>query len=341
MTSTMSLAEANLQLINHEDKLFESLLKLEFRKAQILKEDGDVTSQKDPDEGEDKPTVEYSEGEETKTAVKENIFKRIVEALKKAFTAIATAFKTLFEKISAIFTKDHPILKKFTDAINNVDNRKGYPGIKNFRAANPDFNFEAAFNKCDELYNKPFVPLDTIMKDDGVVKALEGAFLSDKEEEVWIPDSNFKINPDAFANNRAKEFKQIKLLATLLHTMNDKKIEKTAELMLKNPIFVAGGGDKESYKAAVTKMVKEMHELITTYQEWYKSLRKIVFDLGTYCIRTAHGAKKKNPEGNKEEEVKAESYVIDDGKSVNITEALCWIAGEESDNYVNEMFGLV
>ena len=340
MTSTMSLAEANLQLINHEDKLFESLLKLEFRKAQILKEDGDVSSQKDPDEGEDKPTVEYSEGEETKTAVKENIFKRIVEALKNAFTAIATAFKTLFEKISAIFTKDHPILKKFTDAINNVENRKGYPGIKNFRAANPDFNFEAAFEKCDELYHKHFFDIETVMKDDGgITKALEGAFLSDKEEETWIPDSNFKINPDAFANNRTKEIKQIKTIATIFHTMNDKQIENGAEIMVRNN--KSGTADKESYKTAISKMVKEMHELITTYQEWYRSLRKIIFDLGTYCIRTAHGAKKQNPEGNKEEEVKAESFVIDDGKSVNITEALCWIAGEESDNYVNEMFGLV
>ena len=336
MTSTMSLAEANLQLINHEDKLFESLLKLEFRKAQILKEDGDVSSQKDPDEGEDKPTVEYSEGEETKTAVKENIFKRIVDALKKAFAAIGTAVKALFEKISAIFTKDHPIIKKFADAINNVDNRKGYPGIKNFRAANPDFSFVPAFTRCEEMYKfNSDGKLTVNPNDDSISKSLDGAFLSSEEEENWIPKDNFKINPDAFANNRAKEIKSIKAIAIHNSKISDKDIEKEAAKLAKK-----FGNSKEDYTTVLSKMVHDMRELISTYQEWYKSMRKIIFDLGTYCIRNSHKAKKDVATDNKEE-AKTESFIIDNGKSVSITEALCWIAGEESDNYVNEMFGLV
>ena len=365
MVNSVSLNEAMLQLVNHEDKLFESLLKLEYRKAQILKEDGNVSSQKDPDEGDDAPTVDYAEGEnvddETKKNIKSNIFARIKEAIKRVAAAIAKAFKNLFEALRNIVTKDNTIVKKYADAINQVENRKGYPGIRDFRAANPNFEFKPVFERferdiIDNFISGSFYDGMGDVADSTFGQAAEAynndnvfdkAFLPGKD--LWVPDANFKIADNVFSKNRGEEIDRIGKIAKKMNLPDDKIDTATKKVLTiktkdnKNMALNKKDTGTNVWSEALKLAMSASRNLISTYQEWFKSLRRMLFDLGTYCLSKRKDAFKAATATDKKEDKKPvnASFVIDGDRKVSIAESLCWIAGEESDNYVNEMFGLV
>lgn len=332
-----SIVENMIQLAEDENKLFESILSIEFRKAQIIRE-ADLSDQTDSDDGEDvngapaqadQDTDDGASNTAANETAKKNIFKKIGEALKKAWEAIVNALKKLVIVIKDFVTKDSKLEGIYGKALANKSNLNGFEGIPNYRPINfqakplKDIANEMADLADDVTEKNYFWSEDFVEKCDQVKKDCESV----------LGEAVPKWDGKDFDFSRA--FKELATQQLPADTMKVYKAfaKTTGEKVVQKGLSVAGkevaGKVTDGNAAGATKKINALSgaagAFVKTYGAYYKSLRHAIIACGTYAVRASK--KQAGAEATPEEQAK--------------TESLVWLAGEHSDSYVDEQFAFI
>ena len=303
-------AENAIQWAKDEDKLFESLLKIDFRRAQILKE-ADLDAQTDPDDGEDVKTMDYSEGEASEQ-VKKKLFEKIGEKAKKVLEWLKAALGKVAEKFKEFFYKDSKLVDTFKDALSKKENLAKFEGVKNFAPANVDFNLSDLLSKMaditDALGNGTFLT-DTNWENKCKKLAYDCKGAIGEEVEAWNAYGN--VGPEYFT-------KAIKLLQTNQLTKDVFTIYKKVA----NKSYQGVKPGKEGFDAqkaiyGINLASVAAKTFINTYVQYFKAIRHAVIVCGTAALRAAKGG--------------------DQAKN----EALVWMVSTQSEQHLNESFAFI
>ncbi len=312
-------AETALQLAKDEDKLFESLLKIDFRKAQILKE-ADLDAQTDPDDGEDVAKMDYSEGEEqTKEVVKKKIFEKIAERAQKILDWLKAALGKVAEKFKEFFYKDSKIVKVYGNALANKDNLKGFAGIPNFAAANltAKLPLSEMADISDDLREGKFTEdAQWADKCDNLIDLSKKAL--DAPVEEWNKDGS--ANYDFAAAIKILATNQLtKDVFTVYKKLADsgKVQDKLLAKLEKDESQSATKDEAQQYIGKIKLAADAGKAFVDTYVKYFKALRQAMIVCGTYALKKAKGA----------DQATAESVT--------------WLAGLSSAQYLDESFAFI
>ena len=315
------LVESMIQQAEMENKLFESLLQVNFRKVQVLKEDHDVSSQKDPDEGEDVKTMTYSEGEVDET-VKKKWYEKLADLIKKVATAIANAIDSFFNKIASVVATNKQVFTKFDEALKKNGALNGFPGIENFAAPKLNNN-----DTCIEIIKKYESMVEqyklgnwfdsTLENTVGEIKTMAGGLL-EKPVEAWNKNgsANFDFAKaesalESLANGQSLFGKTIKELRSIAANP-DSILMKLKNSKIKDDVF---GQDNKLAKAAYSNLREACMVMLNANKNYIKALRHAIFACGTYALKKSKG-----------EEVATQE---------------AWVVGIASDQFIDESFAFI
>ena len=326
------LVENMIQLAEDEQKLFESVLAVEFRKAQVLKEDGNLDSQKDPDEGDDvNPAPAQADNDTADDAVKEGIFKKIGTAISNALQWLKEKFNEFITKVKQVILIDNGIVKRYVDAINKADLSK-FPGIDNIVPVNPDFRFDQACATFDVMAKGlsdcsiigGSVEIESNMKK--LKEECDKAYAyANHEPSTWKP-SSFKVSTDVFTKSDPVK---AAMKTVRYFNVNPNSIIGKIKSNAQAKKAEADKGSAE-WQAGIKTVMEGATLLMSTYRTWHKSIRRSIVEIGAWVLKTNKQAEKpaeETKEAEKTEEVKAE--------------AVCWLAGISSDAYIDEQFAFI
>lgn len=336
------LVEDMIQLAEDEQKLFESILAVEFRKAQVLKEDGNLSSQTDSDEGDDvnpaPAQADQDTGDAPDTQVKQKWYEKLKAFATKIWEGIKEAFRKFIEKIQTFIQEG--IVKRFEGPLSNNANLKGFEGIKGHAVAD-----------LDHPLNKPAELLDTLIGDMVTKDAIWDEDFTQKTKQV-LDECNKCIQPnntvDAWNKDGSANYdfkKAINIWTTFplnIYKNTYKKLANTApEKIIKKGITLGQKGSEDAKTiggsgynvAGVSEKLSALSSATGTFLRtgaaYIKSLRRAIIACGTYALK----ANRKTDKAAAKEEKKGE-------EPMNAS-AIAWIAGVSSDAYVDEQFAFI
>lgn len=290
-----------MEQVEFEHKLFESVLKVNFRKVQILKEDEQVESQDNNTEAQVDNNPAPAQDTDQNNTDDKKLGENIKEKLKQAWEAVINWFikaaETIANKIKNIVFTDNKIVNKYKEIlITKSDALKDFPGIDNFRAANLKFNLptqedidkmckavannENFVNGCKELENKCNGALEDVAE-----KWNQGG-------TAWSTD-DWKVAFEKLATDRIYEA----LGASAKHLANTKGpiVQKVTNFY--NPM---GNWEKMNTdsKSAFQSTLKAF---LNTQVAYFKALRRACIACGTHVIKTQNqGQAAEQPEAKQE-----------------------------------------
>ena len=115
-----SLLEVSQIITEHENKMFNTLIELDFVSAMnehTEKKSGEAKAEEENDAPADDKKEAKSEADDAK---KKNIFKKAKELLEKVWEAIKNAIRTFFEKVQVLLTNDKKIVEKYIPALEKL-----------------------------------------------------------------------------------------------------------------------------------------------------------------------------------------------------------------------------
>lgn len=334
--------ESMLNIAEDENKLFESMLKIDFRKAQVLKEaDDDVIEGEYREIKDDNKSEENEKSDSANNTAKVKMIDKIKEGLKKFFESVCNFFKNLATKIKEIVLSDNKVIKLYKDALANKDNLKGFPGIANFAAPNvgelPVGAMEAL--GTDFMTGEWGYDIDKFKNAcNDIVEASKKA-ISEKVE-LWNQDgnANFNFNDafEEFANKLAsgagtiyKSFAQYtnsKTMARFDKISNSKFYTKTISKILDNAgLDISVEDYLKLYKEALGAFAPACKEFMSAYQGYFKGIRHALIVCGTYAIKASKG--KAGAKAKAEDQAQ--------------TESLCWVTDLTSEQFLDEQFSFI
>ena len=134
--------EDMIHIAEDEDRLFESLLKVEFRKAEVIRE-ADINSAQNNDvidaEVKEAPADNKDNANDE---VKKKVSERIKDILLKFFNAVKGLGEKIMNKIKQFIFSDNKLVDKYLTVLKDNNNLQGFEGIDNFSEPNLDWEFD-------------------------------------------------------------------------------------------------------------------------------------------------------------------------------------------------------
>jgi len=329
--------EDMIQIAEDENKLFESMLKIEFRKAEVVREsalheddnnaiDAEYKEASDDNKSTDLTTTDSNSNNSSDEADKEadkKFSEKVTELIRKLLTAIQKAAEKIMNKIKQFIYSDNKIMQKFKEALSNKDNLAGFEGIDNFAAPNLDWSF-------DEDSIKDFLDLMNQMTERHFLVMGNHSDSNKKADEIFIDCNNALSNPiDNWNKDGSANFDFNKAIDNLVNG----KLSKPVFIMVKRiggllgalrtidaKDLYAHGSDKKEYIDYINNAREVAKKVLSTHIQYFKAIRQAIIVCGTYAV-------KKASTGNANEETATES-----------ANNLAFVAGTISEAYLDEQF---
>ena len=311
-------AKASIEMAEFENKLFESMLKINYRKAEILKEA----------DGEEPAEEVKADATAAESAVKENIFKKIGAKIKEFFTWLAGLFEKLAGKIRQIIMSNNAVIKKYEEAIKKDGALEGFEGIKNFSAPNVKIDIAKVnklYTELEEMFDQGLWYSNDMEEKVSEIKK-EAEVILDKPVESWT-GNGFDWNK-AFVDLKAYAdgntiFGAAISSAKKIAAKPDSIIMKIKNIKTKDSTF--NQGLDADAKKAFSNIREGSQILLDANKKYFKALRQAIITCGTYALKKSSA---KATDTNKEE-TKQEAA------------DLAWAAGLQSEMYLDEQFAFI
>ena len=174
MENNYSFFDGLLEQVELEHSLFESTLRSKFRSIKVLKEDGDISTQADQDDGPDVNSAPVQADQDTDDGKKTKFIDKVKDIATKFIEWLKTVFTTISEKIKRVIFNDNTIIKKYKEILTTKDNAlDGFPGIDDFAAAN--LNWELPTTLAENVLNDVFGKVDNASSNISNDKTTESA----------------------------------------------------------------------------------------------------------------------------------------------------------------------
>lgn len=305
-------AENMIQVMEDEQKLFESVLKINMRKAeilresQILNEDDNVRPEfKDaqdaevkPAPAEEAPKSEEKPAEDNKDnavndAVKKNIIQRVGATLQRIGEAIKSAFEKLLTFLKRVFMSDSKVTTKYISALEKNGSLEGFEGIKNFYEPNLDFEFpEGALEQILTPFTAGNAIAASLVWTRDITSEAEsiitGCNNAGKEVELWNANgsANFDwrkaINKLSNGKIGKELFKTVKQMAGV-GKLGQAIINKTSDITAK--INGEAALDAEAPKKYTKNMIDACKAVVNTSKKYFIAIRRALIVCGTYALK--------------------------------------------------------
>ena len=329
--------EDMIQIAEAEDKLFESLLKVEFRKAEILKEDSTalVPTQKNDDDAID-AEVKDAPADDSNNAndeVKKKFIERVLETIKKFFGAIKTLGEKIMNKMKDFFYSDNKLIDKSLNALQDNNNLQGFDGIDNFQEPNLDWRFD---DNSIGLFLKPMKQmLDhnffiIITKDpeinkrdaDKIIVSLNSALK--KPVDNWNKDGSTNFQWDT-AVSVLKDGKLTKPIFSIVRQMNG--FLGTLNGLTAKSTYANSWSNSSDTNKAISAYIDDAKDVAKnvfgTHVKYFKSIRQALIVCGTYALK------------------KVSSKSSDTQAIAASANMMAYMSGHESEVYLDEQFEFV
>lgn len=324
-----SYIEAMIEQAEDENRLFESVLHMQFRKAQVLKEadEGDATEATNVD---DNTPAEAPKADAATKATdaegKKKWFEKIKEIATKAWESIKRFFGTIIAKIKEVVLKDKTIVTKYEAALKDPARLKGFVGIRNFAPADLTHTLIQPANMVDDLIAS-VVSRDALWdedfgsKCDELIKECNKCIQPNNRVDVW--------NKDGSANYDFSKAIQILSQTPLNEYLSTyKKIANTpADKIIKKGLTIGGnangeesvsiGGKVADIQGApekISKLSQAVATFLRTSVAYIKAIRVAIIACGTAAIKGATN------------------------ESAN---DLAWVAQVASEQFIDEQFAFI
>lgn len=322
------LMESALYITECEGKLFDTLINLDFQQAVREAEEPETDEAKEKNSKINDLKAKFTS---------ENIKAKLNEIVAKAKAMIKKAAETVINKILGFIKADSKIVKRYKEAIANVNLDK-FPGIKGFGMPKG----YPSVDKLQQLHDSVIIT-DNSGKEEEVLKDAEEymkEFIPEVEEDwIWKPKTTNELNVaiDALSESSTiiKTLRSCKLHDKLAIPAN--KIDKI--------LFSKHGDADDRVKDAhaetidiITAGCKLGVKLANIYLngciEIFKRYRKAVLTVGAFAIKE-NADYKRNVSLNDKDARNYNASTEEVGESV---EALVYIVGETSDMTIDEAF---
>ena len=350
----MTLVESSIDLYQDEDRLFESVLNVNFLKklSSIREAEGNATEEEKPA---DAAPAENNGGEAEQTeenkadnAAKTGIIAKIREIISKAVEAIKKAIPNLFNKIREIVLKDSTIIKRYREALLTKGTLKGFEGIEDFAAPNPKFNPGYIGTKVRKFYDDLLVSADSsnyygFIEDDKFLEELKKDTEDARKEmffekaDKWIPgeDYDFKTLINSYYNYTKSQMFIEQSLKAIDETAR-KTLDKV-EKVYSTKASKEGLGDDDAQKLG-SRLIQTIKPILEANKDWFKAARKVLVVCGSYAVKHTNEAKLNDAAEKEAEKIKNKAEADNAEKQES---AMLWLAGLSSDEYVNEQFAFI
>ena len=299
-----SLLEVSQIITEHENKMFNTLIELDFVSAMNEAEEAKAEEKKDDAPADDKKEAK-SEADDAK---KKNIFKKAKELLEKVWNAIKNAFLTFADKIRVLLNNDKKIVEKYVPALEKLSNEDFANYGKEFEyydgeLAAPNFNIMSIASQ--------------VHKDD---------------VDEWI--KNFKEKCDNFKTGKLNKDIVGKAIAVVKGKLLD-GFKKTAKAVTTNADNVLKSTDEKDnlYQLAVAqaKAAKEGAAIfVNTAKRILADDRKILIIAGKWALSGKRvDEKRENLKKKGEEQEHEDSFQA-------VSDSFDFALAEASDLYVME-----
>ena len=311
-TEGASLLEAAVLINEHESKMFDTLINLDFVSAIREAEEKEAEKAGDAEKAEEKK----EEGKAQEEATKKNIFAKIKELAEKVWDAIKKAVAAVIDKITILLNNDKKILSKYVPAIKKLTDEQLGKFDKEFEYANGAIDIDDIQKAIDDM---------TLAKTEEDIKKVVDAF-KEKINGIFVTG---KLSKD-IVDKQIDYISTDKYFAGTLKSLIDAAKVDAAKQKIAKKAEDADEDAAKVYETAV-KILKNTKEIVSiTISANKKALadaRKILILAGRYAL-SLQGKKEDAKEEKKAEDVKAENEAFE--------YALC----EASDLYVYESLAL-
>lgn len=315
-----SVMEAAIAIRENEQKMFNSLIELDFisatNEATMLEAD-----------------AEAANDAQNKSKAKA-IFDKIADLFDKAIQAIKTAASNLIGKIKELLDRDKKIVEAYGDI--KVEDLKGFKGLSNYAFPKGELPDLKMINQADTDANKMLDVIRNAADRDTVDQYAEVADNAVKSlKEAIKRDDFFEEKVEAFIPNQQQitrmvsEVKDAKATITALKkltTTSMSKLKATKD-KAKTAIGTAKGDELEVYKAKT--VYKAASAYVNGYMKMFNEYTHVtVAQIAAYrkaLVACGHYAKKGSKAEDQTEEKVEES-------------ALMYALTESSDEYVYAHF---
>lgn len=316
--------EDMIQVANDEHKLFETMLAINFRKAEVLRESQLLTEE---ETGDANPAS--AENSEADDAVNQKFTDKIKEKWENILAFITKAFSKLMEVIKRVIYKDSTIAKKYREALTNAHQTgvlSGFAGIDNFKVPNTEYGFaENEINKLISDVENGKVPDDQIKADcDAVNNKLKEAFEGEPVKE-WNKNGtttfDFKKAADILASG-----KMVKPIYETVKKLGGNNIKAVSAKLNSQDNETAG------------KVLETAKNILAVTKEYFIALRRAFIICGTYAIKNA--GKVDAAEAKKAPD---EQFAGGDGADSSFESAntLAFAADLANEMYLDEQFAYI
>lgn len=303
-----SLLEVSQIITEHENKMFNTLIELDFVSA--MNEAGEAKAEENKN---DAPADDKKEAKsEADDAKKKNILQKAKELLEKVWNAIKNAFLTFADKIRVLLNNDKKIVEKYVPALEKLSNEDFTNYGKEFEyydgeLAAPNFNIMSIASQ--------------VHKDDA---------------DEWI--KNFKEKCDNFKTGKLNKDIVGKAITVVKGKLLD-EFKKTAKAVTTNANNVLKSTDEKDnlYQLAVAqaKAAKEGAAIfVNTAKRILADDRKILILAGKWALsgKKAKADEKREDMAKKSKE-EGEDY---ENSFQSVSDSFDFALAEASDLYVME-----
>lgn len=304
--SELCLAESMMSIVNDENKLFESMLHVQFRKAQVLREkegDENAIDAEVKDAPAETGTAVATTGNNSTSVVdnkaKEGFVKKAVEIITTLVEKIKAALKTFFQKIKRIVLTDNAVIKKFEEALSNNDNLKGFPGIPNFtEIPNPDLDIDDFIDIA--VGNPSNIDINSLENSINEIKRakeeLDKKAFTIENQNPWNKDGSANYDFDSafvsYKYNIEAENKTFDRICRI-YDLFPKKLMEIVNGFINKKEKDKYNLTKDQYKVYYKSVTESYSAFIGSYKKWFKALRRVIIDCGSYAVKKAN-----NPQEN-------------------------------------------
>ena len=328
-----SYIESIIEQTEFEDKLFESLLNIRFRKAQVIKEADEQENKEQPAEApaadnNTAPAVDANTKAADSSTIR-NIGTKIKEAWDKMINWFIKVGTNIANKIKEIFWKDNKVIEKYSKALENYkETLKGFDGIPDFKPAylGADLVKEEDFLRLSNACVSPNA--ENIEKAMEVIKNISKS-IETKTKTYFMENQH---NPWMENGNDDYDFGQaVKLLKENRISENMIKAVKAAEARCKG-VKIAEKFARGNMKEALSMVpVKEMGDacksFLTANTNYFKAIRRALIVCGSYAVKHSEQPAAETPEQAEAQQTAAES--------------VAYLADLIHQDYMNEQFSFI
>ena len=329
--------EDMIHIAEDEDRLFESLLKVEFRKAEVLRESDGINSAQNNDviDAEVKEAPADNNKENANDEVKKKVSERIKSILLKFFNAVKGLGEKIMNKIKQFIFSDNKLVEKYLAVLKDNNNLQGFEGIDNFSEPNLDWEFDdnnigtflAPMEKViDKTYFQSnmrdfnYIAHNDTNKADEIIMACNSALK--KPIDNWNKDgsANFDWNKAVTTLKDGKltkpVFKIVRKLSGIIGTLNG----------IDAKTFYSGNLADSSLTEYINNSRDIAKKVFGTHVKYFKSIRQALVVCGTYALKKS-SAKSTDATG---------TQLV--AASANM---LAYMSGHKSEMYLDEQFEFV